>query len=206
MVTGVILAGGKSRRMSQNKALMRLGDDTLIGHVIQRIRQVTTEQLLITNSPNEYAHLNIPMHRDIIPNCGALGGILTGLTFASNQSVICVGCDNPFLKEQLLSYLVSILCEYDAVIPYANNNATSIPDSTQLTLQTLCAVYSKRCIPIIESMLNESELRVHALKEHADVLCLYPEVWKTYDSEGYSFLNINTPEDYEQAQSLYHLL
>ena len=206
MVTGVILAGGKSRRMRQNKALMRLGDDTLIEHVLQRILPVTTEQLLITNSPDEYAHLNIPMHSDIVPNCGTLGGIYTGLTHAKNEVSFCVGCDIPFLQGKLISYLVSILGEYDAVMPYTNNKSTSNPDKTQLTLQTLCAVYSKRCLPIIELMLKESELRVHALQERANVLCIPPEVWKNYDPEGHSFFNVNTPKEYEQAQSLYHSL
>lgn len=206
MVTGVILAGGKSRRMRQNKALMRLGNGTLIGHVLQRILPFTTEQLLITNSPDEYAHLNIPMHRDIIPNCGALGGIYTGLTHATNEVSFCVGCDIPFLQEELISYLISIIGEYDAVMPYTYNKSTSNHNINKLTLQTLCAVYSKRCLPIIKSMLKESELRVHALQERANVLCLSPDVWKNYDSEGHSFFNINTPEDYEQAQSLYRSL
>lgn len=206
MVTGVILAGGKSRRMRQNKALMRLGDDTLIEHVIQRIRPVTNELLLITNSPDEYTHLNIPMHSDIVPNCGALGGIYTGLTYASNEVSICVGCDNPFLQQNLLSYLVSIIGEYDAVLPYTIEKCSSNADNPQSKLQTLCGVYSNRCIPIIESMLKESELRVHALQERANVLCISPEVWKTYDSEGYSFFNINIPDDFEQAQSLYYML
>lgn len=200
------MAGGKSRRMRQNKALMRLGDDFLIGHVIRRLRSITKELLLITNSPDEYAHLNIPMHPDIIPNCGALGGIYSGLTYASNEVSICVGCDNPFLQEKLISYLVSILSEYDAVIPYTIKQCTSNADNPQITLQTLCAVYSKRCLPIVESMLDKSELRVHALQERANVLCISPEEWKKYDSEGYSFFNINTPEDFEQAQSIYHLL
>ncbi|MYF97579.1 molybdenum cofactor guanylyltransferase [Candidatus Poribacteria bacterium] len=192
--------------MRQNKALMRLGDDTLIEHVIQRIRSVTNQQLLITNSLDEYAHLNIPMHSDIVPNCGALGGIYTGLTYATNEVSFCVGCDIPFLQEKLISYLVSIIGEYDAVLPYTIEKCPSNADNPESKLQTLCAVYSKRCLPIIESMLKESELRVHALQERANVLCISPEVWKKYDSEGYSFFNINTPEDFEQAQSIYHLL
>ena len=197
MVTGVILAGGKSRRMGQNKALLRLGNETLIGHVIRCMRSITDELLLITNSPDEYAHLGMTMHKDIIQNVGALGGIHAGLTYASHETIICVGCDNPFLVPNLLSYLVSVLGEHDAVMPYTYN------DDVQITLQTLCAVYSKRCLPIIEQMLNEPDLRVHALQERANVLTLAPEIWKTYDSGGHSFFNVNTPEDFEKAQTIY---
>ena len=208
-VTGVILAGGKSRRMGQNKALLPLGDDPLIAHVIRRMHLATDELLLITNNRAEYAHFGLPMHRDIIPDAGALGGIYTGLTHASHDAVLCVACDSPFLQPKLLSYLISILGEYDAVMPWTDNNdkeigvrSPSYRADTRVTLQTLCAVYAKRCLPIVEQMLNEPDLRVHALQERANILTLAPEIWKTYDSEGHSFFNINTPKDFESAKEL----
>lgn len=195
-VTGVILAGGKSRRMGENKALLQLGNDSLIGHAIRRMRFVTDECLLITNSPAEYADLDIPMHGDIVPNTGALGGVYTGLTHALHDVVLCVACDSPFLEPKLLTYLISVLGEYDAVMPYTYNH-----NETETTLQTLCAVYSKCCLPIIEGMLKESELRVHALREWANIKCIPPEIWQTYDPNGMSFFNINTPEDFDRANS-----
>ena len=207
-VTGIILAGGKSRRMGQNKALLPLGEDSLIAHVIRRMRRVTDELLLITNAPAEYTHLGLPMHSDIIPDAGALGGIYTGLTYASHDVVVCVACDSPFLQPKLLSYLISILGEYDAVMPYTESRNRGIEvtnpshSTDQMTLQTLCAVYAKRCLPVIEQMLNEPDLRVHALRERANILTLAPEIWKTYDAKGYSFFNINTPEDFEKAQTM----
>ena len=212
-VTGVILAGGKSRRMGENKALMQLGDDSLIGHVIHRMHRVTDELLLITNSPTEYRHLGVSMPGDIFPDTGALGGIYTGLTHASHDATLCVACDSPFLEPKLLTYLVSVLGEYDAVMPhtysmqipfYRNKDigVTNPSHSTdQITLQTLCAVYSKRCLSIIELMLRESELRVHAMAERAHIKRVSPEVWQRFDSEGMSFFNINTPQDFERADS-----
>ena len=214
-VTGVILAGGKSRRMGQNKALIPLGDSPLIEHVIRSMRLITDELLLITNTPTEYAHFGLRMHNDMIPGAGALGGIYTGLMHASHDAVLCVACDSPFLQPTLLSYLVSILGGYDAVMPYTYNSrqtpfyrnqdigVTNPSYSTdQITLQTLCAVYAKRCLPVIEQMLNEPDLRVHALQERANILILAPEIWKTYDSQGHSFFNVNTPEDFEKAQTM----
>ena len=214
-VTGVILAGGKSRRMGENKALMRLGDDSLIGHVIRCLHDVTDELLLITNSPTEYAHLDVPMRGDILPGAGALGGVYTGVTHASYDAVLCVACDSPFLNPNLLTYLVSVLGEYDAVMPYTYSSRQtpfcrnkdigvtnpSYGDDAQITLQTLCAAYSKRCLPIIELMLRESELRVHALQERARIQRVSPEVWRAFDPEGMSFFNINTPGDFKRADS-----
>ena len=69
-VTGVILAGGSSRRMGQNKAMMRLGDETIIEHVIRRIRAITADVLVITNTPALYAHLGLPMYTDIVRSTG----------------------------------------------------------------------------------------------------------------------------------------
>ena len=214
-VTGVILAGGKSRRMGENKALMRLGDISLIEHVIRCLHDVTDELLLVTNSPTEYTHLDVPMHGDIFPGTGALGGVYTGLTHASHDTVLCVACDSPFLEPKLLTYLVSVLGEYDAVMPetyssrqtpFCRNKDIGVTNpsygaDTQITLQTLCAAYSKRCLPIIALMLRESELRVHALQERARIKNVSPEVWREFDPEGMSFFNINTPEDFESADA-----
>lgn len=200
-VTGVILAGGASRRMGQNKALVQLGDDSLIGHVIRRIRPVTDELLLITNTPDEYAHLGLPMHGDIVSDAGALGGVYTGLVSASHDTVLCVACDSPFLVPKLITYLISVLDDYDGVMPWTYRENPADPNDHQITLQTLCAVYSKRCLPTIELMLQESELRVHALQERASIKCISPEVWQAFDPDGISFFNINTPEDLEQANA-----
>ena len=145
------------------------------------------------------------MHTDIVPNTGALGGVYTGLTYASHDAVLCVACDSPFLEPKLLTYLVSVLGEYDAVMPYTREGVgvrnPTHRDEAPITLQTLCAVYSKRCLPIIALMLRESELRVHALHERAHIKCISPEVWQKFDPEGMSFFNINTPEDFDRANS-----
>ncbi|RKU08611.1 hypothetical protein C6503_22730 [Candidatus Poribacteria bacterium] len=205
--TGVILAGGRSRRMGQNKAFLQLGDSPLIEHVIHHMRLVTDELLLITNTPTEYTHLGLPMHSDRVPDAGALGGIYTGLTYASHDVVVCVACDSPFLRPKLLSYLVAILGEYDAVMPYTYSSNKDIgvtnpsASNDRITLQTLCAAYSKRCLPTIALMLQESELRLHALAERAYIQRVSPEVWQKFDSEGMSFFNINTPQDFEKADS-----
>jgi len=196
-VTGVILAGGSSRRMGQNKATMRLGAETIIEHVIRRLRAITADVLVITKTPALYAHLGLPMYTDIVPDMGTLGGIYTGLTYAANPSVLCVGCDMPLLQPNLLSYLASILEDYDAVVPYVEEGGSSAP-----TFQTLSAVYSKRCVPVIHQMLVEGELRVHALYDRIAVRRVEPQEWQKFDPQGLSFFNVNTPADFEKAAQM----
>lgn len=193
-VTGVILAGGRSRRMGQNKALMPLGDEPLIVHVIRQMESVTDELLLITNEPELYTALKLPMYRDILPNIGALGGIYTGLTYAANSTVICVGCDMPLLQPHLLSHLTTLLDNYDAVVP-----CVEVEERSANVLQTLAAIYTKRCLPIINGMLAGGELRVHALYDRVDTRIVQPQEWRRFDPRGLSFFNINTPEDFEIA-------
>lgn len=209
MVTGVILAGGKSKRMGENKAFLQLGGNTIIGHIIDCLQPIADELILITNNPDEYAHLKLKMYSDIVPNTGALGGIHTGLTYASHDIVLCVGCDSPFLNSDLLKYLISVLGEYDAVIPYTMqipNREKRINQKKDegITYQTLCAVYSKRCLPFIEDMFDESDYRVYALRERINSLNLSPKEWQPYDPEGLSFVNINTPEDYIRAKEIFN--
>ncbi len=197
-VTGVILAGGRSRRMGQNKALMPLGDEPLIVSVVRQMELVTDELLLITNEPDLYTSLKLPMYVDIVPNMGPLGGIYTGLTHAANSTVLCVGCDMPLLQPNLLSHLITLLGDYDAVVP-----CIEAADGTKLepvhVFQTLSAVYSKRCLPVIEEMLAAGELSVHAMYNWIDARIVQPHEWQALDPRGLSFLNINTPEDFEKA-------
>lgn len=194
-VTGVILAGGQSRRMGQNKALMRLGNEPLIVHVIRQMESVTDELLLITNEPDLYTSLKLPIYIDIVPDMGALGGLHAGLSYAANSTVICVGCDMPLLQSNLLSYLVTLLGLYDAVVP-----CVQAVDRPSPVFQTLSAVYSKRCLPVIDEMLAVGELRVHALYNHIEARIVQPHEWREFDPRGLSFFNINTPDDFEKAE------
>lgn len=197
--TGIILAGGSSRRMGKNKALMRLGCATLIEHTLCRMRSVATNLLLITNTPSLYGHLGVRMYTDLIPNMGALGGIYTGLTHADNPAAICVACDMPLLQPRLLSYLTTVLGENDAAVPYVENSDFPVPK-----FQTLSAVYSKKCLSVIKQMFVEGELRVHALYNRISVRVVPPAEWRQFDPHGHSFFNINTPEDFNIVRRINH--
>ena len=92
---------------------------------------------------------------------------------------------------------VSILGEYDAVVPCARD-----AEATEPIFQTLSAVYAKGCTQIISQMLDEGELRVHALYDRISVRIVEPDEWQEFDPQGLSFFNINTPEDFEKANQI----
>lgn len=183
--------------MGRNKALMRLGDETLISHTLKRLESVTGETIIIANSVHRYSELDVRVYEDLIPKSGALGGVYTGLSHAVNNSVLCVACDMPLLQPKLMNYLLSVLGEHDAVLPYTREMEGANPK-----LQTLCAVYTRRCNHVIRQMLEEGELRLHALCDRIKVRRVPPGEWREFDPDGLSFVNVNTREDFERVRKM----
>src|SRR5215475_579971 len=149
-VSGVILAGGQSRRMGGSpKALIRFDERPLVQHIAERVATVLPDCLVVTNSPELYGFLGLPMVGDVFPEGGSLGGIYSGLAAASSDAALCVACDMPFLSAPLVAYLAGRAAEADVVIPDAGGE-----------LQTLHAVYGKACLPTMERRIRAGQLKV----------------------------------------------
>ena len=189
--TGVILAGGLSRRLDyKNKALLRIGGKSIIERIISALSEVTANIFLITNSSDEFKHLEIPMFGDIIPGSGSLGGIYTGLKVSETYHNLIIACDMPFIRPSLLTLLIQQSRGYDVVIPVT-------PDGHHPT----CAIYSRDCIKPIESQIKTGNLKIidffpHVKVNRVDSSMLYPY------HESYVFFNVNTREDYLKACSI----
>ena len=106
-----ILAGGQSRRMGQNKALMSLGGVRLIDRVVGVLRQVFPRLLMVTNSPEVYADLQLPMVGDVWRDKGSLGGIYSAVYHAPTTYCFVVACDMPFLQPAVIHYLIAQLAD-----------------------------------------------------------------------------------------------
>ena len=111
-ITGVVLAGGKSSRYGKNKALVELDGVRLIERVIGVMGSVFKHVIIITNTPHEYAYLQLPMFEDLIKGLGPIGGIYTGLEAISDDAGFFVACDMPFLNAPLVRHIVEIKDEY----------------------------------------------------------------------------------------------
>src|SRR5436853_3965715 len=147
-----ILAGGQSKRMGANKALLRLQSSKpmLIESVVGRLEEagLTDGLLLVANSPDDYSFLGLSVVPDEIPGKGPLGGILTALLHSPFERVLVVACDMPYLNPALLAYMAHLPDTADVLIP----RWTSANGQTRL--ETLHAVYSRRCIPSIRKRIN----------------------------------------------------
>ena len=189
--TGIILAGGLSRRLDyKNKALLKIGSRSIIERVINALSEVMADILLITNSPDEFKHLEIPMFGDIIPGSGSLGGIYTGLKISETYHNLIVACDMPFIRPSLLTFLMQQSKGYDVVIPVT-------PDGHHPT----CAIYSKDCIKPIEAQIRSGNLKVSDFFPNVRIRKInFNALHDRYDQ--IMFFNINTKEDYLKAVSI----
>ena len=194
MLTVVIQAGGESRRRGRDKALIPFLGKPLIVHVYERVKSLADEVLITTNHPENFSFLNVPLHKDILKERGALGGIYTALKSANNPFVAIVACDMPFANPELLSMARDRLIgeQVDAVIPRSEDG-----------LEPLHAVYRRKtCIPAVKWALGSGEWKVISWFSKVELSFIESEELRIYDPEQIAFWNVNTVEDLKHAQDL----
>ena len=192
MVTGVIQAGGKSTRMGgEPKALMELGGQLIIERIVEVLRSVLSDLLIVTNTPELYAFLGLPMVPDVFPDHGSLGGIYSGLNAAKGDAVFTVACDMPFLKPEVVRLVVSRAGEADVVIPRVGDQ-----------YETLHALYAKRCLPHMEEMLRAKRFKVIGFFPKVKVLEIPETEVARLADPAVCFMNVNTPDELSRARSL----
>jgi molybdenum cofactor guanylyltransferase len=193
-VSGILLAGGGSRRMGGvNKALLKVGGRRIIERAASALVAMFTEIVLVTNSPEEFEFLGLPMFRDKIPGTGALGGLFTGLSVCTKDYGFLAACDMPFLLQEPIRYMVNLIDDHDVVIPRVQGH-----------LEPLHAIYSRRCLPLIEELLAQGNLRIIDFLQKVDVLEIPDKDLRCFDGSFRFILNLNTPEDLEKARKTAH--
>ena len=189
--TGIILAGGKNLRMGQNKAFLQVQGERIIDRTRRIFVDLFDEVLLVTNSPLEYLDLNLRTVTDLHREGGALGGVLTGLFYASNRYSFVAACDMPFLSPDLIRHLVSSSPGFDVVVPRTDDG-----------WQPLHAVYSQKCIPFMEELLRGGGLKIIDFYHRVKKREVPTDEIRRFDPGLLSFLNLNTPEDLARLEEL----
>ncbi len=190
-VSVVVLAGGKSSRMGTDKAFVPLLGRPLIEEVLARVAGLGVETLIVTNRPEAYRALGLPLIADVIPDQGALGGIYTAIHAAHSPYALVVACDMPFLNRDLLAYLISLRAGYDVVVPRLGGVA-----------EPLHALYSKNCLEPIRCSLESGVRKIIAFFPQVRVRYLDEDEIDRFDPAHLSFINVNTPAELAQAQAL----
>ncbi len=191
-VTGVIQAGGRSTRMGgRPKALIELGGCRIIERVLAALTAVVDDVLLVTNTPELYAFLKLPMVADVYPDRGSLGGIYSGLKAASGEAAFTVACDMPFLNPDVVRLVVARASQGDVVIPRVGHQ-----------LETMHAAYAKACLPHIEERLLAGQLKIVEFFERVRVVEIAEADVARFRDPRVAFMNVNTPDELERARGL----
>jgi molybdopterin-guanine dinucleotide biosynthesis protein A len=190
LITGAVLAGGKSVRFGKNKAMEQLGEMRFIEHAVTSLRPFCDPVVAIVNEMAPYLDLGFTLFRDIIPNQGPLGGIYTALFFSFNDWVFVKATDMPFLVPELASMVIEAREGFDAVVPRLGDY-----------YEPLLALYNRRCLPFIARQLTaQGERQIVRLYQKIKVRSIEEDEWRQVDPEGLSFRNVNTPQDLAEFQ------
>lgn len=183
-VSAIVQAGGQSRRMGRDKALIDYQGRPIIAHVIETLRALTDDIVVVSNRSDLYSSFGARVVPDYDPPCGPLGGLAAGLHAAQQPLAVVVACDMPFLNVNLLRWLIELADGYDAVVPQSGAE-----------FEPLHAVYRRDCYHPIVHRIERGERRV--ISFFADVrLRPVPEAeWRVLDPAGRSLINLNTPAD-----------
>jgi molybdenum cofactor guanylyltransferase len=191
-VSGVIQAGGRSVRMGgRPKALIEVGRRSIIERVLAALAPAVDEVLVVTNTPELYAFLGLPMVGDVYPDHGSLGGIYSGLKAAAGQAALTVACDMPFLHPEIVKLVAERAGEGDVVIPRVGRQ-----------LETMHAAYGKACLPHIEARLEAGRLKIVDFFDKVRVVEIAEADVARFRDPQIAFMNVNAPDELERARAL----
>ena len=183
-ITGVILVGGKSRRMGRDKAFLEVAGKPLFEIILELFSANFARVLLVGDREERFAGYGLPVVPDIFPG-SSLGGLYTGLHNAETDHVFVSSCDLPFPSAEVLRYLCSLRGGFDAVVA-----------RTKYGYEPLFALYSKSCLAPVKALLDAGEFCAYAYYPQIRVRYVPPEELTPFGRDGRAFLNLNTPEEF----------
>lgn len=184
-VTGLILCGGRSRRMGRQKAFLPYGGTTIVQHLLSMATEMFNEVYLVTNEPEDFAHVCEAVVKDILPHRGPLGGILSGLLVATNPYAFVIACDMPLLTPRLIRQMAAKRHDTDVLV-------LSHPGG----IEPLLGLYSKNCIRPLEESLFAGQPNIHDFLSGLNVRVFEYRCNIQSASELPPYFNMNTPGDY----------
>lgn len=193
-ITGILLAGGKSRRMGSDKRYLVLGGETLFVRTLSVLQQMFQEVVVVlSNLDFEVKQPDVRVVTDLIPNCATVGGLYTGLYYATRPKVFVVACDMPFLQPPVINYLCSISPSSDITLVHLAAG-----------IQPMHALYSKKCLPIFENMIKTENFQLKSIANETtlSIRIVQESEIQSRDPHLLSFFNLNTPEDVGLAQKM----
>jgi molybdopterin-guanine dinucleotide biosynthesis protein A len=183
-ISGIILSGGKSIRMGENKAFIKIDGVPIIHRTVDLFKELFQELIIVTNQEDIFKDLKSKICLDLIPGKGALGGLYTGIFFSTFDYSFCVACDMPFIKKSLVDYLIKNVEDEDVIVPRTKDG-----------LQPLHAIYSKKCLDPIKTAIDGGKFKIIEFYNLVKVKIVEENGFLSLDPLRESFINVNTPEE-----------
>ena len=185
MITGAVLAGGRSLRFGKNKAFQQLRGKRFVDLAIESLRPFCDPVMVVVDVIEPYLDTGVMLAQDIIQRQGPLGGIYTALLFSPAEWVFVKATDMPFLVPGLACLIIDAKEGFDAVVPKLNDY-----------YDPLLAMYNRRCLPAIARELKEPDRRqVKGFYRKIRIRTVTETEWRKVDPDALSFKNVNTPSD-----------
>jgi molybdopterin-guanine dinucleotide biosynthesis protein A len=188
-LAAVLLAGGHSRRMGWDKALLSLEEQPIVQVLAMRLLELTDQVFLSANDPPAYAFLELPIVPDVYPCRGPLAGLHAAMLHTLRPLVLVLACDLPRVPTALLRHLVECAAGFDIVVPVTSDGA----------LHPVCAVYRRTCQESVEHNLRVGDNRMLCLIEDPKLRTRHLTAREGAFSDG-DLMDLNTPEDFERYQ------
>ncbi len=185
-----IIAGGKSRRFGEPKALARFGERSLLEHALWLAQTLTPEVMVITGENNFEFSLPVPSFPDIIPACGPLGGLYTALVQARSIFVATLPCDMPLLSAGVYRELYRRMDGEKPVVAVSHKG-----------LEPLVAIWPRSALQTVHDHLVSRQLKLREVFQTLGMIAVpLPQVMSVYRPE--MFHNVNTRQDLEELNEL----
>lgn len=207
-LSGAVLAGGQSRRLGQDKTLLRLWGPqgpTLLEATVSLLGNICDDLVVVTDTPRHPAPSRARVVSDRYPGGGSMGGIYTGLLEAIHPYTLVVACDMPFLNEALLRFMAGLPRDYDVLIPRPRRRERRRPIRNRLSVEPLHAIYGRACLEPMRELLERGERQIIRFFPRVRVRYVDREELARFDPDGRSFRNINTPGELQETIELLNL-
>lgn len=194
-MTAVILAGGENRRFPKIKGFIKSGNSTIIERNLVLLGELFDEVFINMNMPKVYSYLGVPLIGDVLPSRGPMSGIHSSLLHITGDSAFIVACDMPFIRKDVISLVCKRHLEllqsgqsgvFGATVPIYNGES-----------QPLLGVYRKTILPKLEDRILNKKTSLRRFLYEIKTNFINESDIREIDPDGRSFVNINTPKDYE---------
>ncbi|MGV8964002.1 MAG: molybdenum cofactor guanylyltransferase [Candidatus Saccharimonadaceae bacterium] len=193
-ITGVILAGGQSRRMGFNKAVAEMQGESMLIRMIDKLKEVT-QNIVVSSGSITYPNIPWLQISDEHPQCGPLGGIYSVLKVSNTSLNLVVSCDIPLVSIAILKYIVASAAVSDSVI--------TVPIDQDGQIHMTCAVYRKDVLPFLEQQIHSHAFKMKDLLDLVSVK--YIKISREHPLyHEHAFMNVNYPSNLDEARNLWN--